>query len=102
LVAEGHVFYASPDRSARSDHLVYEAAPDTITMTGDVVVVQNGQNVIGTDTLVIDVKTNNAHFSSNTQGRNHPERTRAVLYNSNNSQAAAPSKPAAGAPASKP
>jgi lipopolysaccharide export system protein LptA len=90
LVAEGHVFYVSKDQTARGDHAVYEAVPDTITMTGDVVVVQ-GNNVTHGDTLVIDVKTNHAVLTSNVQGRNHPERVRGVFYKANNP--ASPSAP---------
>jgi lipopolysaccharide export system protein LptA len=96
LVAEGHVFYVSPDQTARGDHAVYEATPDTITLTGNVVVVQ-GQNVVKGDKLVIDVKTNHANMVSNVQGKNHPERVRGVFYNSAN--ATAPSAPAPGAAA---
>jgi lipopolysaccharide export system protein LptA len=94
LVADGHVFYVSPEQTARGDHALYEAAPDTITMTGDVVVVQ-GQNVVKGDKLIIDVKTNHANLVSNVQGRNHPERVRGVFYNSGNATPA-PGAPAAG------
>jgi lipopolysaccharide export system protein LptA len=102
LVADGHVFYVSPDQTARGDHAVYEMTPDTITMTGNVVVVQ-GQNVIKGDKLIIDVKTNHANIVSNVQGRNRPERVRGVFYNDNASPGAAASpaggggKPAAAA-----
>ena len=97
LVAEGHVFYVSKDQTARGDHAVYDAVPDTITMTGAVVLVQ-GQNVVKGDTLVIDVKTNHANIMSNVQGRNHPERVRGVFYNTHNDA----TPPAAGAPAAAP
>ncbi len=94
LVADGHVYYVTKDQTARGDHAVYEMTPDTITMTGDVVVVQ-GQNVVKGDTLVIDQKTNHANFMSNVQGRNHPDRVHAVFYNANGA-------PAVAAPAAKP
>ena len=97
LVADGHVFYVSPEQTARGDHALYEAAPDTITMTGDVVVVQ-GQNVVKGDKLVIDVKTNHANLISNVQGRNHPERVRGVFYNSGNATASGNAAPGAAAP----
>jgi lipopolysaccharide export system protein LptA len=96
LVADGHVFYVTKDQTARGDHAVYEAVPDTIVMTGDVVLVQ-GQNVVKGDRLTIDVKTNHAQVFSDVQGRNHPERVRGVFYNANNTPAATP--PAAGAAA---
>ena len=75
---------------------VYEAVPDIITMTGNVVLVQ-GQNVVKGDTLVIDEKTNHANVVSNVQGRNHPERVRGVFYNAKTATA-----PAAGASAPPP
>jgi len=93
LVAEGHVFYVSSNQTARGEHAVYEAAPDIITMTGDVVLVQ-GKNVTKGDKLVIDVKTNHAVLSSTAQGRNRPERVRGVFYS-----ATAPAGPASVAPA---
>ena len=90
MVAEGHVFFVSQDQTARGEHAVYELEPDTITMTGDVVVVQ-GDNVVKGDKLVIQVKTGHADIISNATGRNKPERVRGVFYNSG--------APASGAPA---
>jgi lipopolysaccharide export system protein LptA len=88
LVAEGHVFFVSQDQTARGEHAVYEMQPDTITMTGDVVVVQ-GDNVVKGDKLVIQVKTGHADIISNAQGRNKPERVRGVFYNGGSAPAAA-------------
>jgi lipopolysaccharide export system protein LptA len=90
MVAEGHVFFVSQDQTARGEHAVYELEPDTITMTGDVVVVQ-GDNVVKGDKLVIQVKTGHADIISNATGRNKPERVRGVFYNG--------ATPAPGAPA---
>lgn len=98
LIADGHVFFVSDTQSARGDHAVYELTPDTITITGDVVVVQ-GDNVIKGDKVVIQVKTGHADIISNTTGRNKPERVRGVFYNASQ---AAPAKPAAGGAAAKP
>ena len=94
LVADGHVFYVSSDQTARGEHAVYEAAPDLITMTGDVVLVQ-GKNVTKGDKLVIEVKTNHAVLTSTAQGRNRPERVRGVFYKANT--AAAPTTAATAA-----
>jgi lipopolysaccharide export system protein LptA len=92
LIADGHVFFVSDTQTARGNHAVYELTPDTITMTGDVVVVQ-GDNVIKGDKLVIQVKTGHADIISNATGRNKPERVRGVFYNANQT---APAQPAAG------
>jgi lipopolysaccharide export system protein LptA len=98
LVADGHVFYVSADQTARGEHAVYEAAPDLITMTGDVVLVQ-GKNVTKGDKLVIEVKTNHAVLTSTAQGRNRPERVRGVFYNANSANSAnTGATPAPGAP----
>jgi lipopolysaccharide export system protein LptA len=95
LVAEGHVFFVSQDQTARGEHAIYEIEPDTITMTGDVVVVQ-GDNVVKGDKLVIQVKTGHADIVSNATGRNKPERVRGVFYNG--ATAPAPGAPAAPKP----
>jgi lipopolysaccharide export system protein LptA len=79
MVAEGHVFFVSPTQNARSDHAVYEMAPDTITMTGDVIVEQ-GQSVIHGDKLVIDVKTGHATMASAGETKSPSGRVRGVFY----------------------
>lgn len=94
MVAEGRVFFMSPTQTARGDHAVYEVVPDTITLTGDVVVVQ-GENVVKGNTLVIHVKTGQANFVSTETGRNKPNRVRGVFYSNPGEQAR---QPAAGAP----
>ena len=99
LVADGHVFYVSTQQTARGNHAVYEVEPDTITMTGDVVVVQ-GANVIKGDKLVIQVKTGHADVISNVTGRSKPERVRGVFYNEGSAQSGTP--PAGTAPAAPP
>ena len=92
MVAEGHVFFVGDNQTARGDHAVYDVGPDTITMTGEVVMVQ-GDNVVKGDKVVIQVKTGHADVISNTTGRNKPERVRGVFYT--NSQTPAPAAPAA-------
>jgi lipopolysaccharide export system protein LptA len=93
MIADGHVFFVSDTQTARGNHAVYELTPDTITLTGDVVVVQ-GDNVVKGDKLVIQVKTGHADIISNATGRNKPERVRGVFYNAAQAAPAAkPSKP---------
>ena len=96
MVAEGHVFFVSTTQTVRGNHAVYDVEPDTITMTGDVVMVM-GDNVVKGDKAVIQVKTGHAALISNAPGRNKPERVRGVFYNTSQP---APAQPApAGAPA---
>jgi lipopolysaccharide export system protein LptA len=79
IVADGHVYYATPDQNARGDHAVYDQADDQIVMTGDVVVVQ-GQNVARGDKMTIKVSTHEARMESNVTGAGKPGRVRAVVY----------------------
>jgi len=82
MVADGHVFYVTQNETARGDRGVYDAAPDTITLTGGVIVVQ-GKNVLRGDKMVIDRKTGLTSMASDATGRNNPNRVRAVIYNDN-------------------
>ncbi len=85
MVAEGHVYFVSPTQNARSDHAVYEMGPDTITMTGDVIVEQ-GQSVIHGEKLVIDVKTGHATMASAAESRTPSGRVRGIFYANEASQ----------------
>ena len=55
MVADGDVYYVRPTQQARGDHAVYEAASDTATFTGNVVVAGD-ENVIRGETLVLHIK----------------------------------------------
>ena len=79
MVAEGHVYFVSPTQNARSDHAIYELTPDTITMTGDVIVEQ-GQSVIHGEKLIIDVKTGHATMASAAETKSPSGRVRGVFY----------------------
>ena len=81
LVAEGHVLYVTPTQTVRGEHAVYDSDTDTITVTGQVVIVQ-GDNVAAGDTATIDLKTSHMSLASNVQGENRPGRVRGVFYNS--------------------
>jgi len=96
MEAEGPVFYVTPQQNARGDHAVYDAASNTIVMTGKVVLVQD-KNVVQGDRLVIDTTTNHATLSTTSGGR---ERVRGVFYPNQSQQGG--SAPAAPAPAGRP
>ncbi len=96
MEAEGPVYYVTPQQNARGDHAVYEATAHTITLTGNVVLVQD-KNVVQGDRLVIDTDTNHSQLFSNAQARGQ-KRVRGVFYPSQNPQqggAAAAPAPAA-------
>lgn len=79
FVADGHVYYVTPDRNARGDHAVYTAGDDQIVMTGDVIVVQ-GENVAIGDKLIIDVASHQARMVSDVTGAGKPGRVRGVYF----------------------
>lgn len=79
IEAEGNVFYVTPEQRVRGRNAVYDAASETITITGDVVAAQ-GQNVLRGERLVINVQTGQAQMQTNVKGRNKPGRVRGVFY----------------------
>lgn len=80
IEAKGSVYYvtAQGDRS-RSDAAFYDAANDTITMTGDVIAVQ-GQNVLRGTKMMINTKTGEGQMQGQGRGRNASGRVRGVFY----------------------
>lgn len=91
MEAQGSVFYVTPQQRVHGDNAVYEAGTDTLTVTGDVVAVQD-KNVIRGQRMVINTKTGEGHMIGAQTGRNAPNRVRGVFYpkDSNaNSQASA-------------
>ena len=94
MVADGSVYYATPQEVVKGDHAVYLADSRTITVTGDVVISQ-GKNVIVGNRLVINTDTGQATMESDAKGRGQPGRVRAVVYpGSNQSGSLFPSTPA--------
>ncbi|HEX6860287.1 MAG TPA: LptA/OstA family protein [Caulobacteraceae bacterium] len=79
LEAEGNVYYVTEDRAVRADSAVYANNSDTITLTGDVIIVE-GKNVARGDRLVVNVKSGAARMSSAAKGRGAPNRVRGVFF----------------------
>lgn len=98
IEAEGHVYYVTPDRTARGDRAVYNQAEDQIVMTGDVIVVQ-GQDVARGDKLIIDVAAHQARMVSDVAGAGKPGRVRGVYFPD---KQPAPSPPGGAAPTPTP
>jgi lipopolysaccharide export system protein LptA len=95
MEAHGSVYYVTPGQVVKGDDAVYLADAKTITVTGDVVVSQ-GKNVVVGNRLVINTDTEHATMESNAKGAGAPGRVRSVLYPGNNGVGlfqAAPSKP---------
>lgn len=78
MVAEGDVYFVTPDSVARGARGNYDLVRDVITITGDVIVTR-GENVLRGDRLVIDVASGRSTMESNAQGRGN-QRVRGVFY----------------------
>ena len=76
LVAEGTVYYMTPNEQAKGNRGVYDYKSDTITLTGNVTVTR-GENVIAGDKLVVDVANGRSRISSDSKKRG--ERVRTVI-----------------------
>lgn len=79
IEARGQVYFVTPERTVRGDTAIYTARNETITMTGNVIVVQ-GKSVVRGDRMVINTKSGEANLSSNTKGRGKSGRVRGVFY----------------------
>lgn len=92
IVADGNVFYVTPQQHVRGDHAVYTAAADEIVITGDVIVVQ-GKDVARGDRLTLKVSTKEARMESLATGPGKTGRVRGVFYPDENTPTQAPAKP---------
>jgi lipopolysaccharide export system protein LptA len=79
MEAHGSVYYVTPSEVVKGDDAVYLADSKTITVTGDVVVSQ-GKNVVVGNRLVINTDTQHATMESNAKGAGAAGRVRSVLY----------------------
>ena len=79
MEAHGSVYYMTPSEVVKGDEAVYLADAKTITLTGDVVVSQ-GKNVVVGNRLVINTDTQHATMESNAKGAGASGRVRSVLY----------------------
>jgi lipopolysaccharide export system protein LptA len=54
MIAEGEVYYIRPNQDARGDRAVYDVAQDSVTFTGNVIIMSE-ENVIRGQTLVLAI-----------------------------------------------
>jgi lipopolysaccharide export system protein LptA len=97
IVADGHVYYTTPDQNVKGDHAVYTQTDDQIVVTGEVVLVQ-GKDVARGDKLTIHVQDHQATIDSHVTGAGKPGRVRAVFYPDKSSAAATPAADGAARP----
>lgn len=88
IVADGDVYYVTPQQRARGDHAVYNQHADEIVMTGNVIVVQ-GKDVARGERLVIKVSTKETRMESGPAGTGHG-RVRGVFYPETQNPSASP------------
>lgn len=79
LKADGSVYYVTPQQKVHGDNAVYEAATNTLVVTGDVVATQ-GQNVLRGTKMVFNTTTGQGHMEGSAKGRGKAERPRGVFY----------------------
>lgn len=68
IVAIGNFYYITPEQEVRGNQGVYQAATDTFTVTGDVILLQD-DNIVTGKTLVYEVGTQRARVTSDCKGR---------------------------------
>jgi lipopolysaccharide export system protein LptA len=69
IVASGNFYYLTPDQEVRGNEGIYTKIDDTFTVTGDVILVQTGGNVITGDKLFYNLTTQKARVVGNCEGR---------------------------------
>lgn len=79
MEAKGQVYFVTPERTVRADNAVYAFNSESITLTGNVIVVQ-GKSVVRGERMVINTRTGQANMTSGVTGRNKPGRVRGVFY----------------------
>lgn len=88
MEAEGNVYYVtSKNQRVRGDAGVYDAQNETVTLTGDVVAVQD-QNVLRGSRMVFNTKTGEGRMVGTASGPNAKNRPRGVFYPSKKSESA--------------
>ena len=86
--AEGNVYYVtSKNQRVRGDVGVYDAQNETVTLTGDVVAVQD-QNVLRGSRMIFNTQTGEGRMVGGASGPNAKNRPRGVFYPSKKSESA--------------
>lgn len=82
-VATGNFYYITDQQEVRGDMGVFDGASDIITVTGDVVLLQDGSIVTGSK-LIYNVATQKARVTSDCKGRKCGPRQRVAILIKNN------------------
>jgi lipopolysaccharide export system protein LptA len=97
LKAGGSVYYVTPQNKVHGDAAVYDAANNTLTVTGSVVATQ-GVNVLRGSRMVFNTQTGQGRMEGAAKGANKADRPRGVFYpkQSNQANASNPSNASGG------
>jgi lipopolysaccharide export system protein LptA len=77
MEATGSVFYVTPEQRVRGDQAIYDAAGQTLTVTGSVVA-SRGQDVMKGGRLVVNTVSGDARMEGGTDRGSR--RVRTVIY----------------------
>jgi lipopolysaccharide export system protein LptA len=88
MIAEGNVFYTTPNERIRGDRAEYDYRTDTITVTGDVIMSRGTDGVIRGTRLVYNVTEGRATITAGTR----PVQS-IFTPTDNNDEPAAPARP---------
>ncbi len=77
--AEKDVYYVTPQRRVRGDTAVYDAAAETIVVSGDVIAIE-GENVLSGSRMTINLKTGQGNLVGGAKGLGQTGRPRGVFY----------------------
>jgi len=78
VVATGNFYYITPEQEVRGDKGVYTAATDTFVVTGEVILLQDGNVVTGSQ-LDYNLTTRAAKVTSSCSGRKCPKAERVAI-----------------------
>ena len=89
IEAAGNFYYITPDQEVKGAQGIYEGASETVTVTGDVVLLQ-GENVVTGDKLIYNTRTQEAKVVGTCQGRKcgSTGRVRILIKQQNDAQSA--------------
>jgi lipopolysaccharide export system protein LptA len=102
MVADGNVYYVTPERVVKGDHAIYTADNTTIVMTGAEVIATQGQNVVTGTRLIINTTTGEATMVNEAAGRGAKGRVKSILYPKDEQKPGATPAPGAKTPAPAP
>lgn len=90
IEAVGNFFYITPEQEVKGNQGVYERSKDSFTVTGNVILLQGGDNVVTGDRLVYNLTNNQATVTGNCKGRKcgNKGRVNILIKNTNGQQAA--------------